>query len=319
MLNIQLENPWFTPAFVSSALQSIAYMLEPGRMDHWLSAYPELDSQAGRSLKIGVIPAGNIPLVGFHDFLCVLLTGNIYVAKLSSKDEVLPKCLAGLLLEIEPQFAPQILFEEGNLKQVDAMIATGSNNSARYFEYYFGRQPHLIRKNRNAAAVLDGQESAGELDMLADDIFMYFGLGCRNVSKLYVPAGYDLTGLMPSFEKYSFARNHNKYMNNYEYNRAIFLLNQAPHFDNGFLLVREDATIPSPIGVLNYAFYHSTAELASDLQNQQDHLQCIVTHLSLPLETVPFGQAQYPEPWDYADQVDTVRFLLDLKGKVSLP
>ncbi len=310
--NGHILNPWFTPENIRESILSIAEMLKEENLISWISGYPELQRSNRKKIAIGVISAGNLPLVGFHDFLCVLISGNKYLGKLSSKDDVLPVCMADLLIQIEPEFASLISFPEGNLHGFDAVIATGSNNSARYFEYYFGKYPHIIRKNRNAIAILDGYETEDELRLLADDIFMYFGLGCRNVSKVYIPEGYDPKKFMPSLEAYAHLRNHYKYMNNYEYNRAILLINQAPHLDNGFLLVKEDETIASPIGVLNYQYYPSVDWLNNHVQQHIEQLQCVAGHIDLPFGTIPFGKAQHPGPADYADHADTIDFLLKL-------
>lgn len=315
--NGYLLNPWFTPENTRESILSIAGMLHEEALQSWLSGYPDLQNNNKKKLTIGVISAGNLPLVGFHDFLCVLISGNTYHGKLSSKDDVLPVCVADLLIRIEPEFASLISFPEGNLHAFDAVIATGSNNSARYFEYYFGKYPHIIRKNRNAIAILDGNETEEELRLLADDIFMYFGLGCRNVSKIYLPEGYDPKRFMPSLEAYAHLRNHHKYMNNYEYNRAILLINQTPHLDNGFLLVKEDEAIASPIAVLHYQYYPSLDWLNDHLQQHSEQLQCVAGHIGLPSGTIPFGKAQYPGPADYADHADTIDFLLKLDQETS--
>ena len=254
--------------------------------------------------------AGNIPFVGFHDFLCMLISGNNYIGKNASDDTLLLPWIAEELIKIEPKFKERISFVE-KLKDMDAVIATGSNNTARYFEYYFSKYPHIIRKNRNAVAVLTGDEPKEELNLLGEDIFRYFGLGCRNVSKLYVPRGYNFNGFFEAMFSYSQVMQHNKYMNNYDYNRAVFLMRQIPFLENNFLIIREDASIPSPISVVHYEFYDEAEKLKENLAEHKEQIQCIVGR-----DYIPFGQGQSPALWDYADGVDTMAFLL---SEGSLP
>jgi hypothetical protein len=308
----RVQNPWFTSENIQLALSGIAHILKQDLLENWLSEY-HLPEKTENSKNIGVISAGNLPLVGFHDMLCVLITGHHYIGKLSGKDQELLKALTTILTNINTGFNGKIEFTEELLHGFDAIIATGSNNTGRYFDYYFGKYPNIIRKNRNSVAVLTGKESQKDMQLLADDIFQYFGLGCRNVSMLYLPEGYDIPQLIDNFAGYSFVINHHKYANNYEYNKAVYLVNRVPHFDSGFVLLREDAKLSSPLGVIHYQYYHDLNTLMNNLKAYSGEIQCVVGSADIK-ETVPFGKAQMPELWDYADGVDTIRFLKDLKG-----
>jgi hypothetical protein len=305
-------NAWFTAESVLHAVKAIGLALNEKDLATWLEAY-DLDKSTSAK-KIGLILAGNIPLVGFHDVLCVLITGNYALIKSSSQDARLIKYVLDILSNIEPQFKTQYNFVE-RLANFDAVIATGSNNTSRYFEYYFGKVPHIIRKNRSSVAVLTGNESSEQLYRLGHDIFDYFGLGCRNVSKLLVPQGYNFNHFFESIEVYNDIINHNKYNNNYFYNKSIYLVNSDKHLDNNFLLVREDARLASPLGVLYFEYYNDIEAVTLKLADESDRIQCVVS--SIPLEinnqVVDFGQSQQPALWDYADGVDTMQFLTDLK------
>lgn len=305
----EVHNPWFTNENIRLALGSLAKVLQAESLEKWLAPY---DLQSLKPKRVAVISAGNIPLVGFHDMLCVLITGHHLIMKLSGKDEHLPKAIAKILCEINHGFKSKITFTEDKLTDFDAVIATGSNNTGRYFEYYFGKYPHIIRKNRNSVAVLTGKESTKELELLAGDIFEYFGLGCRNVSKLYLPLGYEIPNMLGAFEKYNQVINHHKYANNYDYNRAVYLVNRIPHYDTGFVLLKEDPSLSSPLGVVHYSWYSDISRLANELETLADQIQCIVGE-NIRLNTVPFGKSQSPELWDYADGVDTIDFLQHLK------
>jgi len=311
------KNPWFTIPHILEALGSIGRNLTSENLHQWTGMYPDLPREQASPKQVGVVPAGNIPLVGFHDFLSVLITGNIYYAKLSSKDPILPKALASLLQVIEPRFSEQIVFEDQQLRNFDAIIATGSNNTSRYFEYYFGAYPHIIRKNRNGVAVLTGKETPQQMQQLAKDVLLYFGLGCRNVSKLYIPENYDMNGLLDQFNDFERITDNSKYGNNYDYNKSIFLINQIPHYDTGFLLVKRDPRISSPISTLHYEAYQNTEELKQIIEHNRNQIQCVISHCEDFPEALPFGKAQYPQLWDYADGIDTLRFLISLnQGKI---
>lgn len=306
--SVHYNNGWFTEDNVRNAIGAIASSLNQDLLVGWLSRYIISDDKTAKN--VAVIMAGNIPMVGFHDMLCVLLSDNKFTGKLSSDDKLLLPYVAKILIAIEPQFANYIEFTEGQLKNIDAVIATGSNNSARYFEYYFGKYPHIIRKNRNSAAILSGKESKEDLKLLGKDIFQYFGLGCRNVSKLFVPRGYKFDTFYESIFEYQYVVNNNKYGNNYDYNRTVYLMgNNESLLDNNFLLLKEDPSYSSPIGVLFYEFYDEISALNQRLHNEKEQIQCIVSTSSEIDHVVPFGEGQCPKLDDYADGVDTMEFL----------
>lgn len=302
-------NPWFTPENQKLAIENIwAFFLSESRLRNWIQDYPKLGNPVIPK-KVGLILAGNIPLVGFHDFLCVLVSGNSALIKSSEKDPFLLPCLAELLVEVEPQFKSFIQFVE-KLVDYDAVIATGSNNSARYFEQYFSSKPHIIRKNRQAVAILTGSESEDELINLGKDIFTFFGLGCRNVSKIYVPADYEFTPLLDALHSYKEIILHHSYKNNFDYQSAIWLLNKVPHFMTGSILISEEKSISSKIATLHYEFYTSLPELKNNLSSHQDQIQCVIGNLVIPgFSIIPFGEGQKPALSDYADGIDTIAFL----------
>jgi hypothetical protein len=301
------QNNWLTPENVQLALEGIRKYLQPDELRQWAGRYLSGDVQPR---KVGVVMAGNIPAAGFHDMLSVLISGHILYAKPSSQDPFLPKAIGQQLLEIEPAFAPYLVFAE-RLNDADAVIATGSDNSARYFHHYFGKKPHIIRQNRTSCAVLTGKETSHQLAALGRDIFQYFGLGCRNVSKLYVPEGYEFDLFFENQGEFSQIIHHNKYVNNYDYNKSIYLINSLPHLDNGFMLLRESAALVSPVSVVYYETYRNSADLQPKLDAAMPKIQCVVSGGGV-YGGVDFGQAQRPHLWDYADRVDTIAFLLSL-------
>ena len=305
------QNSWFTENSMDSALKGLSRLLEAEKLDTWLSGYQirEIDQPQ----KVGILMAGNIPGVGFHDLMCVVLSGHIAIAKLSSADSYFSNWLIQKLIEVEPRFEKYIQTEE-MLKGMNAYIATGSDNSARYFNYYFGKYPSIIRSNRTSVAVLTGEESEANLTNLGKDIFLYFGLGCRNVSKIYVKDVHQLQHFLDMMEQFKEVTLNHKYLNNYEYIKSIYLVNGEPHLDNGFLILRESKELVSPIGVLFYEVYESKEGLMKVLQEQEFKIQCIVGDPEVFPKAARFGEAQYPEPWEYADKVDTIRFLLGLVG-----
>lgn len=297
-----VHNGWFTPAFIDLALQQIAqHYLDGQALTSWLSQYPDFGRPAAPK-KVGIVAAGNIPLVGFHDWMSGFLSGHDIRIKLSSKDNVLLPHILRKLQEWYPEAAAYTTVQEA-LKDCDAYIATGSNNSARYFHYYFSKYPHIIRRNRTSAAMLTGDETPAELEALADDALIYFGLGCRNVTKVYLPEGYDFAPLLAAFRKYDYLMDHHKYKNNYDYNLALYLLNRAPYRTNENILMLESESLFSPLSVLHYGYYADGQALEAELKANPD-LQCLVGK-----GHIPFGQAQRPSLSDYADGVDTVAFL----------
>ncbi|MES2275844.1 MAG: acyl-CoA reductase [Bacteroidota bacterium] len=304
-------NAWFTPQSTMQAVTAIGGALNKPDIDTWLSKYPNLESSGGK--KVGLILAGNIPLVGLHDVLCVLATGNHALIKASTQDARLIKQVLKLLVAIDPAFADSFTFID-RLVDFDAVIATGSNNSSRYFEYYFGKKPNIIRKNRNSVAVLSGNETTAELNKLGHDIFDYFGLGCRNVSKLLVPEGYIFNIFFESIESYQAIIHHHKYNNNYDYNKSIYLVNSDKHFDNGFLLVKQDERMVSPLAVVFFEYYLNEQAVNDLLIRESENTQCVVSNMPLNIgnQVVGFGQSQQPALWDYADGIDTMEFLSNL-------
>jgi len=307
-----LYNPWFTPENIASALQAWEKTLSEESIKTWLDGY-KTAIQSIDPKRVVVIMAGNIPLVGFHDFLCVVLSGNNFIGKLSSDDKILLPAIAEVLFGLEPGLRENIQFTESTVKDFDAIIATGSNNSARYFEYYFSKYPHIIRKNRNGVAVLGGNESDETLKKLGFDICSYFGLGCRNVSKIFIPTGFDPKRLFIAIEPFvKTLSDHYKYMNNYSYQRSIFLLNDTKHLDNGVFIVTESEKYASPIPVLYYQFYENIEALKNKLSNDDGQIQCIANEVFNNHKTVHIGNTQSPGLADYADGVDTMDFLVNL-------
>jgi len=304
----QSHNGWYTPEQVRFAVASWAGSLTEANLEQWLSRY-ELKPRDPKT--IGLVLAGNIPLVGFHDFLSVLLSGHKALVKLSSNDQKLLPFLAKYLVSVAPDLQPFIEFPEGKLEGFDAVIATGSNNTARYFEYYFKDKPAIIRKNRNSVAILTGNETPDQLAGLGEDIFRYFGLGCRNVSKLFVPQGYDFSTFFESIFAQQDVIHYEKYANNYDYNKAVFLMSNFKLLDNGFLTLKEDSSYASPISSVFYEYYDDSDSLKSRLSSDSEQIQCVVSNDFTP-ESIPFGQTQKPQLWDYADNVDTMEFLLSL-------
>jgi hypothetical protein len=304
----QSHNGWYTPEQVYFSIQSWAKALTEANLNQWTSSY---DFTTSESKTIALILAGNIPLVGFHDFISVLISGHNVLVKTSSNDQYLLPFLAKYLIAIEPELAHKITFIEGKLENFDAVIATGSNNTARYFEYYFKDKPSIIRKNRNSIAVLNGEETKEQLIALGEDIFRYFGLGCRNVSKLFVPKGYSFDAFFEAIFEYQDVIHYEKYANNYDYNKAVFLMSNYKLLDNGFLTLKEDSSHASPISSVFYEYYENLDTVEKRLETENDSIQCIVSN-NLVKNSIPFGQTQRPELWDYADNVDTISFSLTI-------
>lgn len=303
-------NPWFTRENILFALRSWGKILTKTNLLKWVERY-DLKT-FNKKKKIGVVMAGNIPMVGFHDMLSVLITGNIFIGKLSSKDDQLLKAVSNYLIYLNPEYNDLIIWEDKKLTGIDAIIATGSDNTSKYFEYYFGKYPHIIRKNRNSVAIITGKETAEDFKALAEDIFVYFGLGCRNISKLFVPEGYDFGFFFRSIEHWNHLANHNKYANNHEYNRAVYLVNMVPHLDNGFLLLREQRTISSPIAVMFYEYYKDFENIKERINFDIDKIQCVAGTSKIIEKQIGFGESQHPQLYDYADNTDTIEFLLSL-------
>ena len=298
------HNAWFIPDFIDLSISQIAErFLQRDLLEKWASEY-QIPEREKAPKKIGLVMAGNIPLVGFHDFLCCFINGHNPVIKLSSRDSCLFPAILEFLNKKNPAAADQIL-ASSMLKGMDAYIATGSNNSARYFDYYFGKYPSLIRRNRTSIAVLEGDETAEKLEKLSDDVFLYFGLGCRNVTQIHVPENYDFVPLLGAFRKYLWMADHHKYKNNYDYRLSLAILNRLPYMTNDCLLMLENDSPFSPIAVLHYTYYKDIKNSFS--MENAENLQCVVGR-----KWIPFGKSQQPELSDYADGTDTMKFLRSL-------
>jgi hypothetical protein len=298
------ENPWFALEFVEKAVNSITNsFLDPQLLTNWAIKYGVPDQQS-EPKKVGLVMAGNIPLVGFHDFLSVFISGHIAVIKPSSKDEILIKHIASELIKMDERVSGMVFFAP-QLAGLDAYIATGSNNSSRYFDYYFGKFPNIIRRNRTSVAIIDGTETAAELDLLADDMQTYFGLGCRNVTQLYVPTNYDFIPLLTALKKYEYYLDFHKYKHNYDYHLALLIMGNKYYMNNDSLVFAENESPFSPVSQVHYQFYAEQEQLSHLGQNTD--IQCIVGH-----DYIPFGSAQAPSLTDYADGTDTMAFLQTL-------
>jgi hypothetical protein len=309
------ENQWFTPENQQNALKAIGdKMLKREALENWAKRYA-IGNHEHPQRNIALIMAGNIPLVGFHDWLCVFLAGERAVVKLSDKDPYLMPFLTDKLGDwnFESREYTHYVTEGEKLHSFDAVVATGSNNTARYFQQYFGKYPHIIRHNRNSVALLNGQESLADLYALGRDIFSYFGLGCRNVSKIYVPQGYDFEPLLEALHEYREIIHHNKYKNNFDYNMTLLVLNNVKYMNNGCLILQEETSLSSRIASLHYEFYHTAEDLEQKINAHLPDIQCVVGNMPLLCAPVlPFGQTQEPGLTDYPDGVDVMQFLLQL-------
>ena len=299
-------NGWFTPESITRALKGISLMLD----EKSLSEFTKSIKEPANPKTVAVIMAGNIPAVGFHDLMCVLLSGHNILIKVSSDDPALIPFLTGMVIYYEQAFAPKINFSEGKMINFDAVIATGSDNTAKHFEYYFGKYPNIIRKNRSSIAVLNGKETKEELTELGKDIFYYYGLGCRNVSKLYVPEGYQFDGLFEAIYDFKYVLDNKKYNNNYEYNRAIYLLDLIPFLDNNFLMIKDSTDLHAPTSVLFHESYTNQEQLVEKITPLLPNLQCIVSNFEIKgIQTIALGHSQEPTIFDFADNVNTLDFL----------
>lgn len=304
----QEHNGWFSKENISFALNGWSNSLKLSNINQWLEKY---NFNQVKAQNVAIIMAGNIPLVGFHDFLAVLISGHHVIVKQSTNDKQLLPFLAKYLETVEPCFKGIISFTTGKLEGFDAVIATGSDNTARYFEYYFKDKPSIIRKNRNSVALIQGNESEADLEALSEDIFRYYGLGCRNVSKLFVPRGYNFDGFFKGLYNWHPIINQAKYANNYDYNKAVYLMSEFDMLENGFLMIKEDTSYASPIATVFYEYYDNIEAIRSKLDDEANNIQCIVSQGFSKTE-VKFGQTQNPQLWDYADGVNTIEFLLKI-------
>ena len=301
-------NSWFTIDNLKLSLKNWSNSLQENIISDWLSKYNIEDKS---SKKIAIIMAGNIPAVGFHDLLCSLLLNFDCIVKLSSEDKLLIPFIVKFLESRNEKLKNKVTFESEKLKDFDGVIATGNNNSHRYFDYYFSKYPNLLRKTRHSIAVLDGKESDNDLSELSNDIFNYFGLGCRSVSKVFIPYGYDLDLLFNAFFRHKEVVNHNKYVNNFDYNKAVYLMSKEKFIENGFIILKEESKLGSPIGCLFYEFYNDKKEITKLINNNSDSIQCVVSNINFNTN-IKFGQTQCPNISDYADNNDTIKFLLKI-------
>lgn len=302
-------NGWFTKDNVLFAFEEWAALLTTENLSKWVMKYPK---EINTPKVIGLIMAGNIPLVGFHDFLTVLISGHKVIAKLSSNDKQFFPMIASFLKDVEPEFEGKIKFTNDKLDGFEAVIATGSNNTARYFNHYFKGYPSIIRQNRNSVAAITGDETEDELKSLGEDIFRYFGLGCRSVSKLFVPRNYDFDNIFKAIYDFKDLLNHAKYANNYDYNKAVYLMSEFQLVENGFFMLKEDPSYGSPIATMFYEYYDDAEKLKQSLVLNTDKIQCVVGNNNWIDGEVKFGESQHPSLWEYADGVDTMTFLMNL-------
>lgn len=312
--NTHIENPWFIKEYIQYTFQQIGSSLSIELLEKWTNHYSTIELNKDKAQTIAVVMAGNIPMVGFHDFLSVLISGHKILIKQSSKDPLISE-ISKILCEIDSDFLPFIEFANDKLENFDAIIATGSNNTKRYFEYYFSKYPSIIRGHRNSVAVVTGNENENDLKKLADDIFLYFGMGCRNVSKIYIPLHFPVKKLIEAFLSYEkILLNHHKYFNNYEYYKSIYLINKEPFLDSGFFMIKENSQLSSPLSVIYWEEYNSKEDLITTLNKAKNNLQCIVCE-DEAISPIRLGEAQNPSWNDYADGIDVLDFLLGLKKR----
>ena len=299
-------NTWFTKENTNQALQNIANeFLNKEKLENWLTAY-DLQLNPKNSFTIAIVAAGNIPMVAFHDILCVLISGNKLQLKLSEKDKFLLPFILEKLVEFEPNFKDKVSIQF-KLEKFDAIIATGSNNTAKHFEFYFNKYKNIIRRNRNSIGILSGNETLEDIENLGNDIFDYFGLGCRNVSKIFVPKDFELIGLKDGLSKHINVNQHNQYMNNLDYQRTLYLMNQTPLIDIDFINIVENKSLHSPISCLHVERYESIDDVNNFIIDEHENIQCIVGK-----DYLDFGKSQQPTLSDYADNVDTMKFILSI-------
>lgn len=314
-IEAEKANPWFTRREIVRAFDAISAMITEEALLNWTAAYPDLQKGPGAIKTVAVIMAGNLPLVGFHDLLCVIISGHRFLGKLSSQDALLPVAFAGLLTDLAPGLKGQIKFTNDYLLDADAIIATGSDNTARYFEYHHGNKPHIIRKNRNATAVLTGAETEAELISLGEDTFAYYGLGCRSVSHIFIPSGFSINHLAEAWQPFNYLLLNKKYRNNLHYHRALYAVSDIPYIPADHCIFIENARFASPLSVIHYTQYSSISETERLIRLHASGIQCVVSNKKLHTggaPVVPFGQSQQPKPGDYADGIDTIRFLAGL-------
>jgi hypothetical protein len=311
-MKARAKNGWFVKRYIDLSFNGLTNYLDTQKLEKWLSEI-DMEEHSKDIKNVGIVMAGNIPMVGFHDLLSVIVSGHNALVKFSSQDEVLLSHLINILFELDPHFKDRITMVD-RLQNAEAVIATGSNNSARYFNYYFQNVPNIIRKNRTSFGILDGKESAEELEGLGHDILDYFGLGCRNVSKLLVPKGYDFRSFFEAIQPLEYVSDTHKYVNNYDYNKSIYLINQDHFLDNGFLLLRQSDQLVSPVSVLYFDTYNEGDEVDQYIAMNTEKIQCIASRDGIIEGAIPFGSTQKPELWDFADNVNTLEFLKEIRN-----
>lgn len=304
----QAKNPWFTYENQIQALKGIVSWLNVDSLTDWLSNYSIDESKLPKN--IAVVMAGNIPMVNFHDYLAVLISGNILIGKLSSQDSYWLPFISKKLIEINSEWEKRITLTDQIIENFDAVIATGSTNTSRYFEYYFGKYPHIIRKNRNSVAIISGDESSRQFELLGHDIFSYYGLGCRNVSSIFIPSEFPLSKILDALSPFHSVIHHHKYSNNYDYQKAILMVNNEPFLDTGFLIIKNSNQIASPVGVLHFQEYNDINELSELIDHKSEEIQCIVRSNPERVNEVDFGKSQSPGLMDYPDGIDILQFLI---------
>ena len=307
---IKAYNPWFTEDNVKFCMDNWRKQLDKENLELFCNKYTISDQLS--DLRVGIVMAGNIPMVGFHDFICAVLCGVKIIAKLSSKDNVLMKWAIDRIVAKSDKLEGRIGYTEERLSDFDAVIATGSNNTNRYFEYYFNKYDKILRHNRNSVAIITGEETDEDLAKLADDVFLYFGLGCRSVSKIYVPEGYDFNRMGTAFQKYADIINHNKYNNNYSYQYAVMGMNKIEHVNFGNLLLTEKKDLNSPIGVLHFEYYTDLEQVVDNIEQQSNNIQCVVAQKNISEKYIGFGETQKPNIYNFADNIDTIKFITGL-------
>lgn len=315
ILEAEMQNLWFTPYYIQNSIKEIAEnYLNENALKKWLEKYPQIDNPKANNLKLALVFPGNIPLAGFHDFLCGFLSGFTLICKLSDKDKVLMTAVFEFLIKAEPKLTEYIHWTDRKLGDFDAVIATGSNNTGRYFQYYFGNYPNIIRGHRNSVAVLTGRENEAQLKLIARDVYTYFGLGCRNITKIMIPENFDFENFLAHLKTEPDPCEHNKYRNNYDYKLAVKMINREMYMCNSQIILNESEQLDGGISVLNYEVYSNSDDLLKKLKRDEKILQCIIAEeriLGMKHEIAP-GSAQSPQLWDYSDHIDTMNFLLNL-------
>ena len=301
-------NPLFTINMQHEALKIICKkFLNINCLHNWLTPYKELLFE--RESTVGIVMAGNLPLVGFHDFLVTMASGSRAQIKLSGKDRLLP-ALFEMLCEINPYWRARVAFTEHLPENIDLLIATGGEEASKFFKSEYDEIPKIVRSSRSSIAILKGDETIDELRRLSDDIFLYYGMGCRSVSTLLVPFGYTFELLIEAFKNKENAITSEDYLSAYRYQKALAAMNKSGYSDGGFYILREHSSFPPPMGVLNVLTYRNVDQINEFIDSNKLHLQCVVNR-KFNNSNIEFGEAQYPSLDEYADGVNSLEFLLN--------